>query len=133
MKDRITDILLRRIDSYINPKIENRVIYCTLMCGATLILGPKILGLISGISIKSGSWEIAFENSQLDNFSIVIGCILISIAALALYLFKIHKRPEFVIESDSPSAMAVEELWIFLSASDTHKPTIVERFDRLDF
>ncbi|MDP2178494.1 hypothetical protein [Methylicorpusculum sp.] len=120
MKERITDIFLRRLDSYINPKIENRVIYGALISGVSLLLAPKILALISGISIKSESYEINIKNSQLDDFIIVFGFILILLSVLTLYIFRIHKRPEFVIESDSPSA----RLWKEYGYSFQHQTLI---------
>ncbi|MBD9355191.1 hypothetical protein [Methylomonas albis] len=107
MKGRITDIFLRRLDSYINPKIENRVIYGALVSGVSLILAPKLLVLLDSISLRSENYEINIKNNQFDDIGIFFGFILILISSLTLYIFKIHKRPEFVIESDSPSA----KLW----------------------
>jgi hypothetical protein len=120
MRGRITEILLRRLDSYINPKIENRVIYGTLISGAGLLLTPKMSVLISNISIKLESHEININNNPLDDFSIVFGFILILISVLTLYIFKIYKRPEFVIQSDSPSA----RLWRDYGYSFQHRPLI---------
>ena len=104
MKGRIREIFLRRLESYINPKIENRVIYGALISGVSLILAPKLIALIGSISIKSESFEVNVQNNQLDELSAIIGFVLICIAVFSLYIFKIYKRPEFVISSDSPSA-----------------------------
>ncbi|WP_157198228.1 hypothetical protein [Methylomonas sp. DH-1] len=95
------------MDSYINPKIENRVIYGALISGISLILAPNLLDLLGNISIKSENYEINIKNNQFDDVGIVLGFMLILISSLTLYIFKIHKRPEFVIESDSPTA----KLW----------------------
>ena len=107
MKGRITDILLRRLDSYINPKIENRVIYGALISGVSLIMAPKLFAFLGSISIRAQNYEINIKNGQLDDVGIFLGFTLILISSITLYMFKIHKRPEFVIESDSPSA----KLW----------------------
>lgn len=104
---RITEIFLTRLDSYVNPKIENRVIYGALISGVSLIVAPKFLALLSSIFIKSEKYEINLQNNPLDELGIIIGAVLIFLAVLLLYLFKITKRPEFVITSDSPSA----KLW----------------------
>ncbi|WP_049629080.1 hypothetical protein [Cellvibrio sp. pealriver] len=120
MRERIADIFLRRLDSYINPKIENRVIYGTLISGASLLLIPKMSALISNISFSLENHEININNSQLDDFSMIFGFILILISVMTLYIFRIHKRPEFVIQSDSPSA----RLWKDYGYSFQHQPLI---------
>lgn len=107
MNMRITEIFLKRLDSYVNPRIENRVIYGTLISGVSLVMAPKLIALLGSVSIKSENYEINLQNNPLDEWSITIGFVLICLAGLLLYLFKINKRPEFVIASDSPSA----KLW----------------------
>ena len=82
MKEQIADIFLRRLDSYVNPKVENRVIYGNLIFGVSLIIAPKLLALIGSISIRTESYEINIKNSQLDDLSIFIGFVLILIAVL---------------------------------------------------
>jgi len=120
MNGRIIDIFLRRLDSYINPKIENRVIYGTLISGVGLLSAPKVFALISSISIKSEGYEINIKNGQLDDFNLIFGFMLILVSVLTLYIFRIHKRPEFVIESDSPLA----RLWKEYGYSFQHQTLI---------
>ncbi|WP_444890990.1 hypothetical protein [Microbulbifer sp. DLAB2-AA] len=103
----ITKIFLKRLDSYVNPKIENRVIYGTLIAGLSLIMAPKFMALLNSVSIESEKYKINIQSNTLDELGIVTGATLIFLAVLLLYLFKFTKRPEFVITSDSPSA----KLW----------------------
>ncbi|WP_444926897.1 hypothetical protein ACJJI4_02195 [Microbulbifer sp. TRSA002] len=103
----ITEIFLKKLDSYVNPKVENRVIYGALISGMSLIMAPKLIALLSSVSIKSEKYEINLQNNPLDELGIIIGAILIFLAVSLLYFFKFTKRPELIITSDSPSA----KLW----------------------
>ncbi|WP_444936033.1 hypothetical protein ACJJIW_18640 [Microbulbifer sp. JMSA004] len=105
MKDNISDIILRRIDSLINPKIENRVIYGALISGFSLILMPKLLFILNGISISSSNFTIGYESIEsVENTTLFLGFFLILVSGFLLYLFKFHKRPELIFSSDSVSA-----------------------------
>lgn len=120
MKKHMIDILLRKLDSYINPKIENRVIYGSLFCGVSLLVTPKLLSFIASIYINLEHCIIKIENSTPDRFSMIAGVFLIFISVITLYVFKIHKRPEMVISGDSKSA----RLWRKCNYSFQHEKYI---------
>ncbi|GEM_PF-3396592 len=119
--EKLADILLRKLDSLINPKIESRVIYGTLATGLGLIAVPRLIPFLGRAEIRSNAFELMIKfDDQFDQASTLFGFFLILIACALLYLFKIHNRPELVIKNVSPTAY----MWKELPYSFVHKEYI---------
>ena len=88
IKSKISDIFLKKLDTIINPRIENKVIYGTFISGCTIIFGSKLLiPFLAAISFESETIQFILEvNNKIDTEAMILGSILISGAGILLYL-----------------------------------------------
>jgi hypothetical protein len=125
--EKLSDILLRRLDTLINPKIENRVIYGLLFSGIGLVAVPKLIPMFQFVEVHSESFELLLKlNEGFELVPTLLGFILLIVACVLLFLFKIHNRPELVIKSASSIAHRWHELpYSFLREEYIH-PKIIK-------
>ncbi|EMK3674263.1 hypothetical protein P7M36_23660 [Vibrio parahaemolyticus] len=88
----IKDILLRKLDSILNPKLENRLILTFLALGAVFVGKPVFLAFQAEFSVTRGDTTVSTEiSNNLDFGLIAIGLIFLSIS-IALYIFKVTRE-----------------------------------------
>lgn len=125
--NRIADILLRRLDTLVNPQIENRVILGCFFAGLALLVIPRILPLVGLLELRTETVNILIRVSEsVDIISTVIGAILLFTSCVLLYLFKLHKRPEVVVKSASQSARLWAQLSYSFCRDEYIHPTIIK-------
>jgi len=87
----LKDILLRKLDSYLNPKIESKVIIGFLSLGGVLVGFPPIIALFVSFSVKNGNTTFAAEiNNGQDITVMLIGLFCLAISAY-FYNRKLNK------------------------------------------
>lgn len=88
----LKEILLRKLDSVLNPKLENRIIRAFLTLGTFLIGTPSVLAISAVLVLKRGDTTFKAEISNGPDISmIVLGILCLGIA---LYLFERKRRHE---------------------------------------
>jgi len=87
----LKDIILKKIDSILNPKLENKVILTLLGLGALLIGVPSFLAFNAVLSIKNGNTSFTAEiNNGADLLFVFIGLFCL-ISAVILFIKKQHR------------------------------------------
>ena len=99
----LKDILLKKLDSILNPKLENRVILGFISIGTLLIGVPSILAYNAVLSIEAGSTTFTAEISNGPNL-IFIGIGFLCLISAALFFYRKQQA-----EYSNAGAMALEE------------------------
>jgi hypothetical protein len=76
---KLKEILLRKLDSLLNPKFENKVIISFLSLGSLLVVVPSIIAYTATFSVENeGTSFIAEINNTPDIFITTLGVICLA-------------------------------------------------------
>lgn len=122
----ILDILIRKLDRIINPQIENLVIYSILTTGISLVGITSIFTYIGTLAVETKGFSFWVQiSNQPELVIILIGFILICIACILLYIFKIYGRTTLVIESPSDLSKSWKHLKYSFFREEFINPLII--------
>lgn len=87
---KLKEILLRKLDSVLNPQLENRIILTFLTLGTLLVGIPSVLAVTAVISLERGDTTFKAEISNGPDMSMIaLGTLCL---AIALYLFERKRK-----------------------------------------
>lgn len=100
---KLKEILLKKLDSFLNPKLETRIIWTLFTLGAFLVGGPPFIAA-AVLTFKYGDSTFFAEISNgSDILSIILGVLFL---VVALYLFERKRKRE---ETQDTEKVSVED------------------------
>ncbi|MBZ6072383.1 hypothetical protein [Aeromonas schubertii] len=119
---KLKDILLKKLDSMLNPKLENRIIGTLLTLGSLLIGVPSVMAYSAVLSVQNGNTTFTAEISNgPDLMLVLLGVICLSVS---VYLFVKKQQRENSVNQSKPSEEDVKDratLMLVLDSINTHE------------
>ncbi|WP_429072949.1 hypothetical protein [Aeromonas veronii] len=117
----LKDILLRKLDSTLNPKLENKVIGTFLTLGSLLIGIPSVLAYSAVVSIKKDDTTFSAEISNAPDISMILLGVVFLAVAVCIFLRK--QRREDSSKTKMPSTQDLKDkatVKLILESFNTH-------------
>ncbi|WP_122032958.1 hypothetical protein [Aliivibrio sp. EL58] len=118
----LEDILLKKLDSTLNPKLENRIIGTFLTLGSLLIGVPSVLAYSAVVSVQNGNTTFTAEISNApDILMILLGVVFL---AVAVYIFIRKQRREDLSRVQKLSTQELKDkatIKLILESFNTHE------------
>ncbi len=98
-KKKLSDILLKKIDTFLNPKFENKYIYLLLTLGTCLLGGTLVMAYRASIQLENGNTLIVEVGNSESYLTMILGIIIILISSFLFYKNNLSERIPHKVEN----------------------------------